>query len=247
MLIVANWKAYVESEKKAQQLFATAKRLAAKPDVQIVLAPPAPYLGLLAHNNKSKVSFGAQDVSRVEGGAATGEITPSALAELGVKYAIIGHSERRAMGETDEVVAEKVRNALSHKLTPILCVGERERDPNAKYLNFLRAELHAVFSILSPKERTRIIVAYEPIWAIGKSADQAITPNDLTEMVLYIRKVLGAYLVGRAADKAVLLYGGSVEARNAHDLLKDSGVNGLLVGRASVDSDSFSALVKAVS
>ncbi len=246
MLIVANWKAYVESTTKAKQLFATAKRLAGTPGVQIVLAPPAPYLGLLAAGNRSKVAFAAQDLTRTAGGASTGEVTPKLLRDLGVGYAIIGHSERRAMGETDEIVAEKARNALMNKVIPIICVGEHERDDDGKYLAFLRAQLHAVFSILSPKERTQVIIAYEPIWAIGKPASQAITPNDLTEMMLYIRKILSTYIVGRGAAKSKILYGGSVEPVNAKDLFDGSGINGLLVGRASVDSDVFTALVKAV-
>ena len=246
MLIVANWKAYVESTTKAKQLFATAKRLASTPGVQIVLAPPAPYLGLLAAGNRSKVAFAAQDLTRTSaGGAVTGEITPGLLRELGVTYTIVGHSERRALGETDEMVAEKVRNALQNKIVPIICVGERERDDDGKYLSFLRSQIHAVFSILSPKERLQVVIAYEPIWAIGKSANQAITPNDLTEMMLYIRKILTSYIVGKGASKVRVLYGGSVEANNAKDLISGSAIDGLLVGRASVDSDTFSALVKA--
>ena len=245
MLIVANWKAYVESTTKAKQLFATAKRLASTPGVQIVLAPPAPYLGLLAAGNRSKVAFAAQDLTRTAGGAVTGEITPGLLRELGVTYTIVGHSERRALGETDEMIAEKARNALQNKIIPIICVGERERDADGKYLSFLRSQIHAVFSILSPKERLQVVIAYEPIWAIGKSANQAITPNDLTEMMLYIRKILTSYIVGKGASKVRVLYGGSVEANNAKDLIGESGIDGLLVGRASVDSDTFSALVKA--
>jgi triosephosphate isomerase len=245
MLIVANWKAYVESTTKAKQLFATAKRLAAS-EVKIVLAPPAPYLGLLAAGNRTKVAFASQDLTSTAGGAATGEMTPKLLSDLGVTYAIIGHSERRSLGETDEMVAEKARNAVTNKIIPIICVGERERDADGKYLSFLRAQIHAVFSILSPKERLNVVIAYEPIWAIGKAASQAITPNDLTEMMLYIRKILGEYVTGRSAEKVTILYGGSVEPSNAAALLNDSSVNGLLVGRASVDSDTFTSLVKAV-
>lgn len=246
MLIVANWKAYVESKTKAKQLFATAKRLATQKGVEIVLAPPAPYLGLLAAGNRSKVAFAAQDLTATAGGASTGEVTASLLRELGVTYAIVGHSERRALGETDDMVAQKARNALMNKVTPIICVGERERDTDGKYLSFLKSEIHAVYSILSPKERLQAIIAYEPIWAIGKSASQAITPNDLTEMMLYIRKLLTAYIPGRSAEKVRVIYGGSVDPSNVYELTHGTGVDGILPGRASVDSDSFAALVKAV-
>lgn len=246
MLIVANWKAYVQSQTKAKQLFATAKRLATNADTEIVLAPPAPYLGLLAPGNRSRVAFAAQDLSLGTGGATTGEITAALLSELGVTYAILGHSERRALGETDEIVSEKVRHALANKIIPIVCVGERERDADAKYITLLRAQISAVFSPLSPKERLHTVIAYEPIWAIGKTASDAITPTDLAEMILYIRKVLGEYLPGKGASKVRIIYGGSVEPGNARLLASGTGIDGFLPGHSSVDSDIFSALVKSV-
>ena len=248
MIIAANWKAYVQSEEKAKKLFAAAKRLANQPNTEIILATPAPYLGLLSPTNRSKISFAAQDLSAGTGGAATGEITAALLRDLGVKYAIVGHSERRAapVSETDAIVSEKARHALANKITPIVCIGERERDPDARYLSLLRAQIHAVFEPLSPKERAQTILAYEPIWAIGKSAADALTPADLTEMVLYIRKILGDYLPGRGASKVRLLYGGSVEPSNIRASAQGTGIDGFLVGHASVDSDIFTALVKAV-
>jgi triosephosphate isomerase len=247
MLIVANWKAYVESSKKAKALLASAKRLKLGKGMSVVLAPPAPYLGFLALGNRSKVSFAGQDLSNTTGGAATGEVTAAMLKDAGAAYVIIGHSERRAQGETDALVAEKVQHALAHGLIPILCVGERERDADARYLSFIRAQLAAVFAPLSPQERIQVVVAYEPIWAIGKSAADALPPHELSEMVLYIRKVLGDYLPGDASHGTAILYGGSVEPSNARMLAGGSGIDGFLVGHASVEPASFSALVKAVS
>jgi triosephosphate isomerase len=246
MLIVGNWKAYVRTQDKAKTLFANAKRLAVKSEHKIVLAVPAPYLGILAPSNRSKVSLAAQDLSTSAGGAATGEVTSSLLQDLGVSYAIVGHSERRAMGETDEIVAEKVRMAHANKVIPIVCVGERLRDADATYLTFLRAQIRAVFEPLSSKERSQTILAYEPIWAIVKSAADALQPEDLTEMVLYIRKVLADYVPGRGSQKITLLYGGSVEPGNIASLAKDTGIDGFLPGHASADSDIFTALVMAL-
>jgi triosephosphate isomerase len=249
MLIVANWKAYVQSAAKAKALFASAKRLAAvsgTSGTKIVLAPPAPYIGFLAAGNRSKVAFASQDLSIGDGGAATGEIPAKLLADLGVSYAILGHSERRTLGETDAMVSDKVRRALGSKLTPIVCIGERSRDDDAKYLNFLRSQISEVFKPLSPKERSQVVLAYEPIWAIGKSAAEAIQPHDLTEMILYIRKVLSEYLPGTAAGKVQILYGGSVEPEGVLALAEGTGVNGFLIGHASVDVAVFSALVKAL-
>jgi triosephosphate isomerase len=250
MLIVANWKAYVESTAKAKALVAGAKRLVVaggKNGHEIVLAPPAPYLGLFSIGNKSKVAYAAQDISDSTGGAATGETTAALLVSIGVKYAIIGHSERRAAGETDERVASKVRHALAHGLTPIVCVGERERDAEAHYLQFLRAQIAAIFSPLSQKERMEVVIAYEPIWAIGKSAAEAITPADLQEMALYIQKVLAEYLPGKGAERVRVLYGGSVEPANARVLAGGTDIAGFLIGHASVDVASFSGIVRAVS
>lgn len=248
MFIAANWKAYVEDAKKGKALTALGKRLAgAYKKHEIVLAPSAVHLGLLAHGNKSKVRFAAQDVSLTTGGAHTGEISAQMLADLKVTYAIVGHSERRAMGETDEQVSEKARHALAHGIVPILCVGERERDANAGYLSLIRAQLSAVFEPLSPKERLEVVVAYEPVWAIGKTAADALPAHDIEEMVLYIRKVLGEYLPGKAPSRVKILYGGSVEPLNARDLASGTGIDGFLIGHASVDPTTFSALVKAVS
>lgn len=244
MLIVANWKAYVEEIAKAKNLFALAKRLAHLAGVKIVLAPPAPLLGTLAAGNKSRVAFAAQDVSRTAGGALTGEVTAGAYAAVGATYAIIGHSERRAAGDTDVVVAEKLALALSHGLTPILCVGESERDGEGKYLSVVREELTLAFSPLTQKERAGVIIAYEPLWAIGKTAAAAIGPDDLSEMALYIRKVLSELLSGKNSVRSLVLYGGSVEPDNAKTLIEHSSIDGFLVGHASVEPNTFLLLVK---
>lgn len=246
MLVVANWKAYIESLAKAKRLYAASKRLGQRGRVTIVLAPPAPYLASLGVGNRSKIAFAVQDVSETLGGAATGEVTAAAAADAGATYAIIGHSERRAMGDTDEKVYHKVQHALAHGLTPILCIGESVRDEEAHYLTQLRNQLAAVFGPLSQKERMRIVVAYEPIWAIGKTAQDAITPADLQEMVLYIRKMLGEYLPGKGGARIPVLYGGSVESDNIRALASGTGIDGFLVGHASCDVTTFGALIKAL-
>lgn len=244
MLIVANWKAYVEDLGKAKKLFALSKRLARATGFDIILAPSAPLLGALARGNKSPVAFSAQDVSATAGGARTGEAVAAAYASAGASYAIIGHSERRSAGDTNEVVAEKLAHALARGLTPILCVGERERDSDGRYLAFLREELTTAFAALTPRERAIVIVAYEPVWAIGKTAADAVSPSDLAEMVLYIRKVLSELLPGKNPFRLRVLYGGSVEPMNIRTLAGGGGVDGFLIGRASVEPETFAELVK---
>jgi triosephosphate isomerase len=247
MLIVANWKAYVDDLAKAKKLVALGKRLASSTKHAIVLAPPAPLLGVFAASNRSKVSFAAQDVSATTGGAKTGEATAGAYAASGAEYAIVGHSERRAAGDTDHTVAEKLARAFAHELIPILCVGEKERDSEGRYLSFVREEITTALSPLLPKERAKVVIAYEPLWAIGRSAEFAISQNDLTEMVLYIRKVLAELLPGKSSARSLVLYGGSVEPDNIRDLAGSSGVDGFLIGHASVDPLMFAGLVKQVS
>lgn len=247
MLIIANWKAYVEDIEKAKRLFAVSKKLAHGTADTIVLAPPAPFLGALALKNTSAVAFAAQDVSATTGGAKTGEVTAQMYATLGASYAIIGHSERRAAGDTSAIISNKISHVLACNLTPILCVGEHERDREGRYLSFVREEITTAFAALTPKERTKIVIAYEPLWAIGKTAESAISQNDLTEMVLYIRKVLSELLPGRNSSRALVLYGGSVEPENVRELASSTRIDGFLIGHASADENSFAALVKELS
>ncbi|MHB0865872.1 MAG: triose-phosphate isomerase family protein [Minisyncoccota bacterium] len=247
MLIIANWKAYVETLDRANALFTASKKVSRTSDCTVVLAPPAPFIGVLALKNKSKVAFAAQDVSARSGGAETGEATASMYAAAGASYAIVGHSERRSAGDTNAIVAEKLLHALAQNLTPVLCVGEHQRDHEGRYLAFVREEIATALAPLTTKERTRVIIAYEPLWAIGKTADHAIVPNDLTEMALYIRKVLAELLPGKSASRALVLYGGSVEPGNIRDLARISRVDGFLIGHASVDEHSFTKLVTELS
>lgn len=246
MLIVSNWKAYVESPEEAKKLYALSLKLSRKGH-DLVIVPSAPHIGLLSTaTKKSDVHLGAQDVSMETAGAHTGEITAGTLHSLGVTYVLVGHSERRALSETDDVVFEKVRRVLALGMTPIVCIGESVRDEQGMYLGVVRRMIESVLAPLSPKERTQLIFAYEPVWAIGKSGADAIQEEDLTEMVLYIRKVLSEFLPGKASEKTRVLYGGSVEASIIRSLAGGTGVDGFLIGHASAEVASYKALVEAL-
>lgn len=248
MLIIGNWKAYLDSPEKVKKVAAAAKRIAANvKSVELAVAPTAVHMTLLGLDKRSKLKLAAQDVSDTTGQALTGEVTAPALAALGASYVIVGHSERRTRGETDAVIAEKVKRVLAQGMTPVVCVGEHERDEEAQYLREVREQVASVLKDLNQKERLQVVVAYEPVWAIGKSGTEAVTPEDLEEMVLYLRKLLSDFLPGKASEKVRILYGGSVDATNARSLVAGTGVDGLLVGRASTDSKALGDLIKAVS
>src|SRR5690606_2078969 len=161
----------------------------------------------------------------------------------GAEYAIIGHSERRAAGDTDEIVSQKVSQALDANLRVILCVGEKERDEQALYLRSVREQILAVISKADKKKAGLITVAYEPVWAIGKDYGKALSPSDIHEMSIYIKKVVAEALGKEAGLRTQVLYGGSVNFENAQGILADGEIDGLLVGRQSLDAEAFSDMI----
>ncbi len=246
-LLVANWKMAPESAREARALFIAVKKAARTARAKVVVCPPFPFLSLLAQDAKTgKVSLGAQDVSAVKRAAHTGEVSARMLSSLSVRYAIIGHSERRAEGETDEIVSAKVRGALESKIIPIVCVGERVRDGDARYFDELSRQVKGSLSGLSRKAAEKITIAYEPVWAVGEQALRADTPEGTEEMALFVRKTLADMFGEKTARAIPILYGGSVSEKNAKDFLLRGGVQGLLVGRASQTAKSFSAIIACV-
>lgn len=245
-LVVANWKMHPKSLVRAQKLFkGVAKKVASVRGADVVICPPNIYLGLLKKSyTGTRVKFGAQDISPQKGeGSYTGEVSGAQLHDSGVRYVIVGHSERRRMGETDEIVSYKVGAALKARLIPIVCVGEHERDAHGTYLKWLENQIVASLQGIPKKHIQDVIIAYEPIWAIGKSADEAMTPDTLFEMGLFIKKVITKHFGPKAGDTFKLLYGGSVEPRNDDALMNTDVIDGFLVGHASLDPESFYEVV----
>lgn len=233
---------------EAKRLFLGIKKVAR--DIRgatIVVCPPATFLSELRKLYIGKrIMFGGQDVHFERSGSHTGSISAPMLRSVGAGHVIIGHSERRLAGETNEMVQRKVRMALDEKMTVILCVGEKERDEHGEYLHMIREELNAALRGVAADELRRVIIAYEPIWAIGKSATNAMKSHDVHQMVLFIRKVLAERFNRETALKSMVLYGGSVEPDNCGELIKDGDVNGFLVGHASLDSESFGDILACV-
>ena len=231
--------------KDAREKFVKIKKVAATlRNVQTVICPPfvfASELQKLVTGHRMVV--GAQNAWFENEGAYTGEVSPTQLVSLKLTYVIVGHSERRAMGETDEMVNQKVLASLKTGLTVVLCVGERDRDPDGKYLNYIAEQIEEALRGVQKKDLKNIVIAYEPIWAIGKNATRAASPEDALEVAILIKRTL-ADLYGKEAFSVVILYGGSVDAKNAGEFLLRAQVDGLLVGRASLDPKVFGEILK---
>lgn len=245
-LIVANWKMNPSGLKEAKRLFGKAKQAASRlTKTEVVICPPFIYL-LQLGGLASKLKLGAQDVSFFDfDGAHTGEISAKMLKNIGAKYAIVGHSERRKLGETNEIINKKIGTALSAGLKTILCIGEESRDNDERFLGFIREELSAGLRGLSRHLIKNLIVAYEPIWAIsGRASAGADNPDDVFKITVLIRKVLMDFAGNDLARNLPIIYGGSVDSENVDGFLKKSQVSGLLVGGKSLDSEEFGKIIK---
>jgi triosephosphate isomerase len=244
-LIAGNWK----MNKLTSEAVAFAEELKNKnfsnADEVAILAPFTQLAALGGALSGSGIGFGAQNVHFEESGAFTGEISIPMLKEIGVGYCVIGHSERREyFNETDETVNLKLKALLKAGITPILCVGEslEVREGNGEQ-TFVAGQVIADFNGISAKDAARIVIAYEPIWAIGTG--KTATPEQAEEMCAFIRGVIAGIYDNETADSMLILYGGSMKASNAADLLAKPDINGGLIGGASLKVDEFSAIVDA--
>lgn len=218
---------------------------AVQEETELVVIPPFTALSEIRKATEgSKVQLGAQNMFWEEKGAFTGEISPGMLKDAGCQYVVIGHSERRQyFGETDEIVNKKIKAALAHDLRPIMCIGEsleeREREETIKKVE---TQITGGLKDLTEKEFSRIIIAYEPIWAIGTGL--TATPEQAEEVHRFIRDKLLERYGKEMASYAIILYGGSVKPDNTFSLLKEEDINGALVGGASLEADSFIQIAK---
>lgn len=246
ILVVGNWKANPMTLDRAKKLFIDIrKNVRSIDEVETVVAAPFPYIEAMNKLSPSgRIGIGAQDVFYEMGGAFTGEVSLSMLQSIGVAYVIVGHSERRALGETNDDVAKKCMLPLKHKLTTIVCVGEKKRDNKGDYLNFVRQQVQSVLNAVEKNQLKNLVLAYEPIWAIGTG--KTATPQDALEMKIFIQKVVSDTLGRAMVSKLRIIYGGSVKKHNAEALLKEGEVDGFLVGGASLVADEFSSIVKIV-
>ena len=247
-LIAGNWKMNTDSAGGAKLAAEVAAGVAGADAVEVLVCPPFPYLaGIAKVVAGSPVKVGAQNLYFEKSGAFTGEVSAAMLLDVGCSHVILGHSERRhipALAETDAVINKKVAAALNAGLTPILCVGEKleERDAG-KTFPVIETQLDGGLAGLSAAEVGKIVIAYEPVWAIGTGRNA--TPEQAQEVHGFIRGKLGAKFGGAVAGAVRIQYGGSVKPDNAAELLSRPDVDGALVGGASLKSADFLAIVQA--
>ena len=244
-LVAGNWKMHGNLVDNQALLSSLRAQLAGLRNVSCAIFAPAPYLAqvqqVLAESN---IAWGAQNVSEYDKGAYTGEIATSMLSDLGCRYVLLGHSERRAMyGETDEIVAAKFVAVLSAGLTPVLCVGETLGEREAGQAETVIArQLDAVIARAGVAGLAKSVVAYEPVWAIGTG--KTASPEQAQAIHAFIRQKI-AYLDAMVAQDLVILYGGSVKAANAVELFSQPDIDGGLIGGASLVADEFVAICNA--
>ena len=243
-LIVGNWKMNPVEVEDAKDIVKAVKRASGKlKRSQVVVCPPFVYTSLFSKTKGGNFFLGAQNANHEMSGSFTGEVSYSMLYQLGVRFVIVGHSERRKMGETDELVNRKVKSVVNSGMSAIICVGESTRDHNGDYLELIKKQIHTALTDVPKKILNQAVIAYEPIWAIGST--QAMGPRDLHEKSIYIKKVLND-MFGIASDDIRIIYGGAVDSVNAENLIQEGNVSGFLVGRQSLVPKDFVEIMKAV-
>ncbi|HCX99821.1 MAG TPA: triose-phosphate isomerase [Bacteroidales bacterium] len=215
-------------------------------DVELIIAPPLTHIPLITQAlAKSRVKVSAQNCAAWEKGAYTGEVSAEMISSTGATHVIVGHSERREyFSEDNETLLNKIKVAMQNGLTPIFCCGEKlnERDSN-QYFNVIEKQISEVLFKLDAKEMGNIIIAYEPIWAIGTG--KTASPEQAQEMHAFIRKTLAEKYGNEIADNTSILYGGSANAGNAKELFSNPDVDGGLIGGASLSVDKFMPIIEA--
>ncbi|WDF67643.1 triose-phosphate isomerase [Sphingobacterium oryzagri] len=247
-IVAGNWKMNLDYE-KGLSLFSEIVNMVKDEVVgnqEVIVCSPAIHLysiGKLA-SPVSNVAVGAQNIHQAASGAYTGEISATQVKSTGATYVILGHSERRAyFGETDALLSEKVNAALAHDLAPIFCVGEtKEERESGEFFNVIKTQLEAGVFHLSAEEFAKVVLAYEPVWAIGTGL--TASPEQAQEVHAFIRETVAAKYGQELADDTTILYGGSCNPGNAKDLFSQTDIDGGLIGGASLKSRDFLDIVK---
>lgn len=243
-IVAGNWKMNASTSQVDELISGITSNLGAC-KTNIIVCPPFPYLSQVASAiANSKINLGAQDLNINKSGAFTGEVSADMIKDFSAEYVIVGHSERRALyHETNELVAQKVKVALDNGLTPLLCLGEQlEERENGTTEKIVKAQLDAVINLVGIAAFKNIIIAYEPVWAIGTG--KVATPVQAQDTHAFIRREL-ASKDDNIAENCAILYGGSVNGDNAQELFSNADIDGGLIGGASLDAVSFLQIANA--
>lgn len=243
-LIIANWKMNPQKKTDAEIIFNNVSKLAkGVKKVEIIICPPFPFLHIKEKSKIKNVKLGSQDVFYENEGSYTGEISAGMLKNIGVEYIIVGHSERRLLGDTDQDINKKIQKSLKSKLIPIFCIGEKDRDTNGFYLSFIKQQIIEGLVGVTKSQVKNIVIAYEPIWAIGNGSKRVATPAEFIEIRIFIKKIISDLYDIKTANLIKIVYGGSVNPLNAESFIKDGGADGLLVGRDSLTPKKFIQII----
>jgi triosephosphate isomerase len=246
LFIAGNWKMNLNRAQSVALAAAVAQRVGTSDDVEVAVCPAFPYLeAVVAAVKGSAVGVGGQNMHHADSGAFTGEMAGSMLVDIGCKYVILGHSERRQFfGDTDEFINAKLRAALKVGLVPIVCVGETlaEREAN-ETMKVIETQFTGSFAGISAEEMAKVVIAYEPVWAIGTG--KTATPAQAEAVHSDLRSLVESRYNSQIAQGLRIQYGGSVKADNAKQLLSQENIDGALVGGASLKVDDFMAIIDA--
>ncbi len=245
-IVAGNWKmnlGFQEAEELIEEFMTLLEKQELK--TEIILCPPFPYLEMASDYAQEELFYiGAQNISSFEAGAYTGEVSASMLSSMDITHCIIGHSERRKyFNEDDKMLTAKVNQALTHQITPIFCVGEAlpEREAGKHFEVVRRQVRHGLFH-LDTNEFAKVVIAYEPVWAIGTGV--TATPAQAAEMHAYIRTLITERYGNEIAEATLILYGGSCNSKNAAEIFAQPGVDGGLIGGASLIAEEFLSICK---
>ena len=247
-VIAGNWKMHKDLN-ETQSLVTKLSNALSKEEVKcdVIICPPYTSLSEASSLIKdSVIKLGAQNMHFEEKGAFTGEVSTSMIKSVGCEYVILGHSERRTVfGENDEVINKKIKKALASNLKPIFCVGETLGERESGIMkDVIKRQVTDGLQQVSKSEMEKIIVAYEPVWAIGTG--KTASPEQAQEVHVFIRELISEIFGNDTAENLIIQYGGSVKPDNAHELLSQNDIDGALVGGACLEADSFTAIIKSV-
>jgi triosephosphate isomerase (TIM) len=247
-VIAGNWKMHKDLS-ESQHLITKLTNALSKEEIncEVIICPPYTSLSEASILTKNtKVKLGSQNMHFEDKGAFTGEVSSSMLKSVGCEYVILGHSERRAIfGESDEIINKKIKKALNSGLKPIFCIGETLQERESGIMNeVIKKQVTEGLQQVSKSEMEKLIIAYEPVWAIGTGV--TATPEQAQEVHVYVRKLISEMFGSDTADKLVIQYGGSVKPDNAGELLSQNDIDGALVGGACLEAESFISIIKSV-